>query len=186
MKRPQMWRRRRKRVWNNRLSLRRLFDHWYCNTDFRTIRARTFESPYQWGFQRRSIWSTSTPDAVRWKASGNVVCSCFKWIAFGILIGTGTQKFLLELYENQCYNTNGQKVVSETIGYFILFCVACATSAVASLAEAPFSAYYGGKLVGVPYVKWTGDELIMLLKIVPHEIVFRNIVTVLLLHQYVL
>lgn len=93
------------------------------------------------------------PDAVRWKSSVNVVCSCFKWIAFGTLIGTGTQKFLLELHANQCYNNNGQEVVEETILYFMTFCVACATSAVASLAEAPFSAYYGGKLVGVPYVK---------------------------------
>jgi len=93
------------------------------------------------------------PDSVRWKSSVNVVCSCFKWMAFGIMIGTGTQKFLLELHAMQCYNYDGQIVVEETILYFMTFCVACATSAVASLAEAPFSAYYGGKLVGVPYVK---------------------------------
>lgn len=93
------------------------------------------------------------PDAVRCKSTVNVMCSCCKWLAFGIIIGTGTQKFLLLLHEYQCYNIPGQNLVEETILYFMTFCVACATSAVCSLAEAPFSAYYGGKLVGVPYVK---------------------------------
>lgn len=93
------------------------------------------------------------PDSVRWKSTINILCSCCKWMAFGAIIGTGTQQFLIDLHENGCYNITGQEAVQQTILYFLTFCVACGTSAVCSLCEAPFSAYYGGKLVGVPYVK---------------------------------
>jgi len=93
------------------------------------------------------------PDSVSCKASINLLCSGAKWLAYGVVVGTGTQKFLLDLHTNKCYSADGQEIVEQTILYFMIFCVSIATSAVCSLAEAPFSAYYGGKLVGVPYVK---------------------------------
>lgn len=93
------------------------------------------------------------PDSVSCKATINLLCSSAKWMAYGVVIGTGTRTFLLDLHTNRCYNVDGQEVVERTILYFMIFSVSIATSAVCSLAEAPFSAYYGGKLIGVPYVK---------------------------------
>eukprot|EP00397_Hematodinium_sp_SG-2012_P041216 GEMP01045341.1.p1 GENE.GEMP01045341.1~~GEMP01045341.1.p1 ORF type:complete len:266 (+),score=24.29 GEMP01045341.1:76-873(+) len=93
------------------------------------------------------------PDSIACKATVNLLASACKWLAFGVLIGTGAQEFLLELHKNKCYNIAGQEVVEQTILYFMIFSISVTTSAVCSLAESPFSAYYGGKLVGVPYVK---------------------------------
>lgn len=95
----------------------------------------------------------ATPDAVIAKSSLNLGASCIKWVAFGIILGAGTQDFMAELYEMQCFNKEGMTAVAQTGQYLVSFVVSQVISALLSLVLAPISAYYGGKLVGVPYVK---------------------------------
>lgn len=93
------------------------------------------------------------PDLVICKSATNILASLVKWIAFGFILGAGTDSFLDELREAQCYNGDGQQKVSNAKDMFICYVVLQILSAVLSMILAPFSAYYGGKLQGVPYVK---------------------------------
>ncbi|CAD7923700.1 unnamed protein product [Amoebophrya sp. A120] len=95
----------------------------------------------------------AVPDAVTCKAGVNLFSSCVKWIAFGVILGAGTQGFMTDLYDNQCFNKEGMTMVQETGQYLVSFVVSEVISALISLILAPISAYYGGKLIGVPYVK---------------------------------
>lgn len=93
------------------------------------------------------------PDAVIFKSVVNICSSCVKWVAFGVMVGSGAKEFMVYLIDARCYNTAGMQMVKaagEQLLVYILFQVA---SAVLSLILAPLSAYYGGKLIGVPYVK---------------------------------
>lgn len=95
----------------------------------------------------------ATPDAVAFKAGLNLTSSLFKWIAFGLLLSAGTAGFISDLYDMQCYNNTGMQAVREAGQYLVSFVVTIVISALLSLILAPLSAFYGGKLIGVPYVK---------------------------------
>lgn len=93
------------------------------------------------------------PDAVIFKSIINICSSCVKWIAFGVMVGSGATEFMQNLLEARCYNVQGMemcKTADEMLFSYIIMQVA---SAALSLVLAPVSAYYGGKLIGVPYVK---------------------------------
>ena len=49
----------------------------------------------------------ATPDAVIAKSTLNLGASCIKWMSFGFILGAGTQDFMNELYEMQCFNKEG-------------------------------------------------------------------------------
>eukprot|EP00931_Biecheleriopsis_adriatica_P069252 TRINITY_DN4310_c0_g2_i1.p1 TRINITY_DN4310_c0_g2~~TRINITY_DN4310_c0_g2_i1.p1 ORF type:complete len:250 (+),score=53.28 TRINITY_DN4310_c0_g2_i1:64-813(+) len=95
------------------------------------------------------------PDAVVFKAGTNIFSSLVKWLAFGIVVGAGTQTFMSEMEQARCFNSVGMQLVADAGGMFISYVVMQVVSACASLVLAPFSAYFGGKLKGneVPYVK---------------------------------
>lgn len=93
------------------------------------------------------------PDSVIFKSGVNVFSSLVKWIAFGCLVGAGTAQFLSELGDARCFNTDGMQLTADTGGMFLSYCTVQVVSAVASLILAPLSAFYGGHLTGVPYVK---------------------------------
>jgi hypothetical protein len=93
------------------------------------------------------------PDLVVCKAGTNILASLMKWIAFGLILGAETDAFLDKLTESQCYNQTGQQMVSDSKSMFICYVIMQVISACFSIILAPFSAYYGGKLSGVPYVK---------------------------------
>lgn len=95
----------------------------------------------------------TVPDLVHFKSGVNIFSSLMKWVAFGCVIGAGTQKFLADLKEAQCYNASGMTMVSRAEGLFWFYAIAQVMSASLSLTVAPISAYYGGKLQGVPYIK---------------------------------
>eukprot|EP00391_Amoebophrya_sp_Ameob2_P007409 CAMPEP_0178987232 /NCGR_PEP_ID=MMETSP0795-20121207/3151_1 /TAXON_ID=88552 /ORGANISM="Amoebophrya sp., Strain Ameob2" /LENGTH=290 /DNA_ID=CAMNT_0020678393 /DNA_START=673 /DNA_END=1545 /DNA_ORIENTATION=- len=95
----------------------------------------------------------AVPDSVQCKAGVNLFSSCVKWVAFGVILGAGTQQFMTDLYDNQCFNKEGMTMVQETGQFLVSFVVSEVISALISLILAPISAYYGGKLIGVPYVK---------------------------------
>lgn len=95
----------------------------------------------------------AAPDHVKNKAGVNLSSSCLKWIAFGLMLGADNQRFVSDLYDNQCYNKEGMKHVSTTGQYLVSFVTTEVISALLSLMLAPLSAFYGGKLIGVPYVK---------------------------------
>ena len=39
------------------------------------------------------------PDAVIFKAVTNMCSSCIKWVAFGVIVGSGAKEFMQELIE---------------------------------------------------------------------------------------
>lgn len=93
------------------------------------------------------------PDAVVFKAGANIFSSLVKWLAFGLVLGAGTPTFMSELSKAQCFNSNGMQLVADAGGMLVSYAVVQVISAALSLVLSPFSAYYGGKLQGVPYVK---------------------------------
>jgi len=93
------------------------------------------------------------PDLVICKSGTNVLASLVKWIAFGLILGAETGSFLADLTQAQCYNQSGQQLVADAESMFISYVIMQIISACLSICLAPFSAYYGGKLSGVPYVK---------------------------------
>jgi len=93
------------------------------------------------------------PDLVICKAGTNILSSLMKWIAFGLILGAATDAFLDELTLAACYNQEGQQMVKDAKSMFLSYTVMQIISACLSIILAPFSAYYGGKLSGVPYVK---------------------------------
>lgn len=95
----------------------------------------------------------AAPDAVVFKSVMNMASSCVKWVAFGLIVGAGTQDFMTDLYDAQCYNREGMQMTTEAGAMLIMYMFSQIFSAINSLILAPFSAYYGGKLAGVPYVK---------------------------------
>eukprot|EP00927_Polykrikos_kofoidii_P028823 TRINITY_DN25046_c0_g1_i1.p1 TRINITY_DN25046_c0_g1~~TRINITY_DN25046_c0_g1_i1.p1 ORF type:complete len:247 (-),score=32.99 TRINITY_DN25046_c0_g1_i1:25-765(-) len=95
----------------------------------------------------------TVPDLVIFKSGVNIFSSLMKWLAFGTVIGAGTPKFIAALTKAKCYNADGMSMVALAEGYFYSYATAQVMSACASLALSPVSAYFGGKLTGVPYVK---------------------------------
>jgi len=95
----------------------------------------------------------ATADAVACKAGINLASSLVKWLAFCVVLGAGTQDFMTDLHDNSCFNQQGMNTVKDTGSTLVNFVVFEVVSALLSLILAPISAYYGGKLVGVPYVK---------------------------------
>jgi len=93
------------------------------------------------------------PDLVICKSGTNILASLMKWIAFGLILGAETSSFLDDLTEAQCYNQDGQQMVKDAKSMFLSYVICQIISACLSIVLAPFSAYYGGKLSGVPYVK---------------------------------
>lgn len=69
------------------------------------------------------------------------------------MLGGGSQQFVADLYENQCYNDTGMEAVRDTGSHLVSFTTCIVISALISLMLAPISAFYGGKLIGVPYVR---------------------------------
>lgn len=98
------------------------------------------------------IWC-AWENAVVVKSVLNMVSSCVKWIAFGIIVGGGTQGFMADLYSAKCYNRDGMTMVGDASNMLVMYMFTQVFSAILSLILAPFSSYYGGKLLGVPYVK---------------------------------
>jgi len=95
------------------------------------------------------------PDAVVFKAGVNIFSALVKFLAFGIVVGAGTQGFMSEMEQARCFNSEGMQLVRDAGGMFLFYAFMQVVSASISLALAPFSAYYGGKLRGgeVPHVK---------------------------------
>lgn len=93
------------------------------------------------------------PDAVIFKSGVNIFSSLIKWIAFGSVLGADTSGFMSDLQAATCFNMQGMQLVKDASGVFMSYAWVQAASAILSLAIAPLSAYYGGKLQGVPYVK---------------------------------
>jgi len=93
------------------------------------------------------------PDLVICKSGTNILASLMKWIAFGLILGAETGSFLDSVTEAACYNQDGQQMVKDAKSMFLSYVVVQIISACLSIVLAPFSAYYGGKLSGVPYVK---------------------------------
>mmetsp|Transcript_114450 Transcript_114450/g.323591 ORF Transcript_114450/g.323591 Transcript_114450/m.323591 type:complete len:246 (+) Transcript_114450:160-897(+) len=95
----------------------------------------------------------TSPNAVIFKSGVNIFSSLMKWVAFGTVVGANTQGFISELEAARCYNADGMTMVNTAEGYFYSYATLQVLSASLSLSMAPISAYYGGKLSGVPYIK---------------------------------
>jgi len=94
-----------------------------------------------------------SPNYVVVKSLLNFASSCIKWVAMNSLIGSGALDFVSQLQVAGCYNPYGMTMIRSAQSTLMNFLVLQGASATLSLVLAPFSAYFGGKLVGVPYVK---------------------------------
>lgn len=92
-------------------------------------------------------------DCVKIKAVMNMTSGLVKLVAFGVLIGASTESALATLATAQCFDDDGQSTLHEARQYLVYYAVMQVVSSLLSLALAPLSAYYGGKLQGLPYVK---------------------------------
>mmetsp|Transcript_17400 Transcript_17400/g.39390 ORF Transcript_17400/g.39390 Transcript_17400/m.39390 type:complete len:249 (+) Transcript_17400:103-849(+) len=92
-------------------------------------------------------------DAVVFKSAVNICSSLAKWLAFGTVVGAGTVEFMSELIQSKCYNNPGMDRVTDASSMLISYIVVQVISAVCSMCLAPCSAFYGGRLTGVPNVK---------------------------------
>lgn len=93
------------------------------------------------------------PDAVVFKSVVNICSACIKFVAFGVMVGSGAKDFMVYLIDARCYNEAGMSMVQNAGVQLLTYIMFQVASAVMSLILAPMSAYYGGKLIGVPYVK---------------------------------
>merc|ERR1711964_75746 len=50
------------------------------------------------------------PDAVIFKCIINICSSCIKWIAFGVMVGSGATEFMQKLLLARCYNVEGMEM----------------------------------------------------------------------------
>eukprot|EP00928_Gymnodinium_smaydae_P005953 TRINITY_DN12067_c0_g3_i1.p1 TRINITY_DN12067_c0_g3~~TRINITY_DN12067_c0_g3_i1.p1 ORF type:complete len:251 (-),score=53.76 TRINITY_DN12067_c0_g3_i1:25-777(-) len=93
------------------------------------------------------------PDWVKCKSMDDIVSSALKLLAFGVILAAGTSTFLAELQAARCFNDEGAGLVDSARTNFIWYCVITFFSFMFSLLEAPVSAYFGGRLTDIPYVK---------------------------------
>lgn len=93
------------------------------------------------------------PDKVICKSGVNIFSSLVKMLGFCAIMGAGTQRFMTELLDSQCFNGEGMQLASDAGDVFRAYAIMQVLSAVFGLLLSPFSAYYGGQLSGVPYVK---------------------------------
>mmetsp|Transcript_73895 Transcript_73895/g.169343 ORF Transcript_73895/g.169343 Transcript_73895/m.169343 type:complete len:362 (+) Transcript_73895:203-1288(+) len=108
------------------------------------------------------------------KTAANVLSAFGKALAAGLVVAGGARDFFKELSQNQCYTSDGQ-VVAELLGgppvplgdtsiriggMIDGYLISTAVAACCSFILAPLSAYYGGKLIGVPYIKMKGGTFV--------------------------
>lgn len=95
----------------------------------------------------------TNPDGVVLKSGVNVFSAIMKFAAFGAPVATNVAQFLGNLQSATCFNSDGMELVAGLRFVFVSYVLLQATSAFLSLLLCPFSAYYGGKLAGIPYNK---------------------------------
>jgi hypothetical protein len=93
------------------------------------------------------------PDAVMLKSGINALSVILKFASIAGVLGTETVKFTMDLGLNHCYVGATTDAIARAVMYLVGFLASGGFSAVAGLVLAPVSAFWGGKLVGVPYVK---------------------------------
>eukprot|EP00929_Paragymnodinium_shiwhaense_P087258 TRINITY_DN47494_c0_g1_i1.p1 TRINITY_DN47494_c0_g1~~TRINITY_DN47494_c0_g1_i1.p1 ORF type:complete len:249 (-),score=34.68 TRINITY_DN47494_c0_g1_i1:172-918(-) len=93
------------------------------------------------------------PDIMSCKSVDNLASSLTKLLGFALVVGCGTVDVITGLQAALCYNTEGNLMLESAEQNYYLFAVVLFFSAMGSLAEAPISALYGGKLQGATYVK---------------------------------
>ncbi|CEM00805.1 unnamed protein product [Vitrella brassicaformis CCMP3155] len=89
------------------------------------------------------------------KTSINVLTGSFKFMSLSITVAAGASHFMEDLSEAKCYagGSEGEKMVDSAVASLLGYTVLIICSAVLSFVTSPFSAYFGGKTRGVPYVR---------------------------------
>jgi hypothetical protein len=93
------------------------------------------------------------PDAVKLKSGLNIVSSILKFAAFAGVLGAEAVAFTSDLGTKRCYVETTTDAIVETVVFLLGFLICVAVSASLGLCLAPVSAFWGGKLHGVPFVK---------------------------------
>jgi hypothetical protein len=90
-------------------------------------------------------------NAVVAKSIINFLSSGVKLLGFCLIIAGGGQEFLSTIVEKQCFIENGQEMTQVARDVIDSYLLAAILSSLTSLALAPLSMYWGGKIIGVPY-----------------------------------
>ena len=92
------------------------------------------------------------PDSVKLKSGVNFLAAVLKLAAGVGLLGSKALEFTGNLGSNNCFVTAAEDVLTKAVSMLVGFLVVGGLSGVLGLILAPVSAYWGGKLVGVPFV----------------------------------
>ncbi len=93
------------------------------------------------------------PDAVTLKSGLNALSAILKFAAFAGILGSQTLPFTAALGTKKCYVGATEDAIAKGATFLVGFLGTAAFSAATGLVLAPVSAFWGGKLVGVPYIK---------------------------------
>ena len=93
------------------------------------------------------------PDSVMLKSGLNAVSLILKFAAIAGVIGTNSVPFSVDIGSKHCYVDQTTDAIVKAASHLVAFIATTGVSAVVGLVLAPVSAFWGGKLVGVPYIK---------------------------------
>lgn len=96
------------------------------------------------------ILCVALADNVLFKSVTNVVAALVKLLAFGALVGVGTQGFLTTFSESECFNADGAATLDQAFSVFQSCAGLLFASAMFSLILVPISALHGGRLLSKP------------------------------------
>lgn len=97
------------------------------------------------------LWCFALADCVMVKSIANMVASLVKFLAFGGLMGVGTEGFILDTTSAKCYNVDGTLVLQQAYQMFAIGATCLFCSAVLTLVLVPISALHGGRLADKPH-----------------------------------
>lgn len=89
-------------------------------------------------------------DSVCQKSTTNFIACLAKWLAFGGLMGVGTEGFLTDHIGNKCFNPSGMESLRQAHVWFQCGSAMLFISGALSLCLVPMSAMFGGRLWDKP------------------------------------
>uniref|UniRef100_A0A0G4FEC4 Uncharacterized protein n=1 Tax=Chromera velia CCMP2878 TaxID=1169474 RepID=A0A0G4FEC4_9ALVE len=94
------------------------------------------------------------PDRTLLKAGANLSSAIMKFLSLTSMAAVSTMDFMADLGRYRCYDSAGRSLWTSAYAVIISFAICCGLSGLFSLVLAGFSAYWGGRVYGIPYVRY--------------------------------
>lgn len=105
------------------------------------------------------IWCFALADNVVLKSVTNLVACLVKWLAFGGIMGVGTEGYLTDVVAAKCFNPAGVATVDQAFSVFQGGAAALFVSGLLSIFLTPISALHGGRLRDKPMYEFKVMDL---------------------------